>query len=464
MSDLTKPSSKPRRAAIVREIEDTIIDAHAAQTFDESLHVLALQSRLMIGTHQSAISYVPDGDFKRAVHTHSFSEKYEQYNTYDVMPTGKGIWGLITQERAAVRMTQEELVSHTRWKNFSGLKDSRGLEHPPMRGWLAVPVVGQNGRYLGLLQLSDRFEGDFTEEDQDRLTRLAILIAPTFELQYVNQELQRRAFELQRAKDDAEDANVAKSQFLANMSHELRTPLASIIGHCEMLREELEDRGYEKHLTDLGIIESSSKHLLGLINDILDLSKVEAGKIHFVIETFSLSEVVDEVIPIVQPLADENGNRLEVRCPVAAGTMRGDQTRIRQILFNLLSNALKFTEDGDILLEASRRTDDGKDWILFQVSDNGIGMSPDQLGKAFESFEQADGSATRNYVGSGLGLAITRRLCQLMGGEITVVSELGTGSIFTVRLPADTSTALFSARAAYAVEETTKGLVLGATG
>ena len=198
MSIQSESAAKEKRAAIVHELDQGLTDALAAGTFEEALHELALQSRLMVKAHQVAISYVPDGDFHRGIHTHSFSEKYEKYNTYDVMPTGDGIWGLVVKQRRSVRMTQAELLSHPLWRNFSDLKDARDLEHPPMVGWLAVPILSQSDGYLGVLQASDRYEGDFTEADLNLFTHLAKMISPTFELQYVNQELQRRTDELER--------------------------------------------------------------------------------------------------------------------------------------------------------------------------------------------------------------------------------------------------------------------------
>jgi GAF domain-containing protein len=174
--------------------------AYGAQSFEEALSGLALQTRLIIDAHQCAVSYIPDGDFKRAIHTRSFSEKYERYNSYDVMPTGEGIWGVTVEEKVSMRMTEEELHSHPRWKNFSDLKDDRGLEHPVMRGWLVVPVFRQSEEFVGVLQLSDKKEGDFTEADLYVLTHLASVISPTFELQFVNQDLQNQTRELEEKK------------------------------------------------------------------------------------------------------------------------------------------------------------------------------------------------------------------------------------------------------------------------
>ncbi len=320
-------------------------------------------------------------------------EKMYGYLEHEVV--GRNLDGLITTESTrseAVANTEEALASRPVKKISQRRRKDGTLVDVEVLG---VPVV-VGGRRVGLMALYH----DITE--------------------------------LLRARSDAEAANSAKSQFLASMSHELRTPLNAIIGYSEMLQEDAADRGESASVPDLQKIHSAGKHLLALINDVLDLSKIEAGKMQLYLETFEVAPLVEQVASTVRPLVEKNGNRLAVHCAADLGTMHSDITRIRQVLLNLLSNASKFTDHGLITLDVER----AGPAMMFRVRDTGIGMTPEQLGRLFEAFSQAEASTAAKYGGTGLGLAISRRFCQLMGGDVDVASQVGTGSTFTVRLPA----------------------------
>jgi PAS domain S-box-containing protein len=298
------------------------------------------------------------------------------------------------------------------------------------RSLLALPMIAR-GRTVGVLAADNKLtEQPILPQTVDVLQTFAAQAAVAVENARLFQEIQQKSREL-------EVASRHKSEFLANMSHELRTPLNAIIGYSEMLQEEAEDLGAAGFVPDLKKIHAAGRHLIELINTVLDLSKVEAGKMELFLETFSIPTLIHDIEAVIQPLAQKNSNRLEVSCQESAGTMRADLTKVRQALFNLLSNACKFTHHGTVSLAAAREAADGAGWITFRVSDTGIGMTPEQVSRLFHEFSQAEASTARKYGGTGLGLALSRRLIRMMEGDITVASEPGRGSTFTMRLPAE---------------------------
>jgi signal transduction histidine kinase/CheY-like chemotaxis protein len=337
--------------------------------------------------------------------------------------------GLPDQEFVRQAVMRREIVQIADTLGEDNLREPQAQVETMFRALLAVPLVREE-RIVGALILRRTDPGEFPTDVPRLLQTFAAQSVLAIQNARLYQEVEEKSREIALA-------NQHKSEFLANMSHELRTPLNAILSYSQLVQEELEDTGNSEFAPDLQKIHSAGRHLLDLINEILDLSKIEAGKMTLYFETFDVPTLIRDAVTLVEPLVEKNGNALRVDCPPDLGSMHADLTKVRQTLFNLLSNASKFTDHGTIFLNVHREEGLGQPWILMSVEDTGIGMTPEQVGKLFQAFSQADASTTRKYGGTGLGLAISRHFCQMMGGDITVHSEPGRGSTFTVRLPAE---------------------------
>jgi signal transduction histidine kinase/DNA-binding response OmpR family regulator len=355
--------------------------------------------------------------------SHQMEEQLAQALRLNPIRFGSGTMGRAAATGAPVQVTDildEHESSATRMRTI--------LRELGYRSLLVIPLLRED-RVMGGLSVYRREVGSFSAE--------VVNLLQTFATQSLLAIQNARLFrEIEDKSRQLEIASRYKSEFLANMSHELRTPLNAIIGYSEMLEEEAADLDQKTFIPDLQKINGAGKHLMSLISNILDLSKIEAGKMDLYLENFEIIPMIKEVIATVRPLVEKNANSLLLHYADGLGQMRSDVTKLRQMLFNLLSNASKFTERGTITLRVDRESVNGSGWVNFSVSDTGIGMTPEQTTKLFQAFTQADTSTTRKYGGTGLGLAISQKFCHLMGGEITVDSIPGQGSTFTVRLPA----------------------------
>lgn len=431
------------RAAVVHEIDTRQADEQGLDVFQEALHAIALQSRLIIGAHQSAVSYIPDGDFKAAVHTHSFSKKYEKYNTYDVMPTGHGIWGLVVREKKSVRMTQDEITAHPDWKHFSNLKDARGLEHPPMTGWLAVPVFRTKGentgvpRLTGVLQLTDKYEGDFTEDDLQLLSHFSRIIAIVFELPRTNRERFRLQEELRQFQKIE-----SIGQLAGGVAHDFNNMVMAIIGFADLALTRLDSP--MKLRLYLSEIKKAGERSATLTSQLLAFGRKQILEP----KPTNLNDLVDGMEKLLQTVIREN-IEVVIHSAPELGFVFVDPLQLEQAVMNLAVNAVDaMPHGGKLTIETSNveldeahveRGSQGEPspYVVLAVSDTGVGMDAETLSHMFEPF------FTTKPVGegTGFGLAMVHGTVKQSGGSVGVSSEPGKGTTFKIYLPRTTGAA-----------------------
>lgn len=397
----------------LQRLAEASVAINSTLSLDEILKLITEQAREIIEAHQSVTSMSVDDNWAQAINAVSLSDKYAQWRQYDEKTDGSGIYTLVCRMQRPMRMTQAELEAHPAWRGFG----KHASNHPPIRGWLAVPLTTRDGKNIGLIQLSDKYEGEFTQEDEAILVQLAQMASATIDNARLYQESQQ--------------ANRLKDDFLATLSHELRSPLNAMLGWLTLLRTRKFDEAAKTRA--LETIERNARTQAQLVEDILDVSRIIRGQLRLNVRPVALVPVIESALDTVRPAADAKSIRLQSVLDPAAGPVSGDSDRLQQIIWNLLTNAVKFTPKGGRVQICLERINSH---VEITVTDTGQGISAEFLPYVFDRFRQADGSITRSYNGLGLGLAIVRHLVELHGGTVHAESAgKGLGARFTVKLP-----------------------------
>jgi signal transduction histidine kinase len=396
-----------------------VLKVISRSTFDlQAVLDTLVESAAQLCEADSAAVHRPKGNAYPFVASWGYSREYDHYmREHAIVPGPGSVLGRAVLGGGTVHVADVQADPHYKLREQTGVGGYRTV--------LGVPLL-REGSPIGVIMLTRNKVRPFTDKQIELVTTFADQAVIAIENVRLFDEIQDKSRQLAEASQH-------KSQFLANMSHELRTPLNAIIGVSEMLREDAE--AAKQDLEPLDRVLGAGRHLLALINDILDLSKIEAGRMELQLEPFALAPLIANVVKTIEPMAAKNANQVAVQCDGEIGTLHADQMRLQQALLNLMSNANKFTDHGTITIDARHGQEGSRDWVTIAVGDTGIGMTAEQIGKLFQEFSQADASTTRKYGGTGLGLAISKRFCQMMGGDITVESEPGRGSTFTIRLP-----------------------------
>ena len=413
-ADLMQRLERERRnAALLAKVASASRTIHGALAAQDIAQALVLEVRDILQVHQAVVSLNDGGDWAQSINAVSLSDKYQGYQHYDAKPDGAGIYAEVCRTNRVMRFTEQELTAHPAWKGFG----AHAGEHPPMRGWLAVPLIDRTGRNLGLIQASDKYEGDFTAEDEAILVQLASIAA--------------NGFENARLYTALQEQDQRKDEFLAMLAHELRNPLAPISAAAEILRKAPADPARVRHYGD--IIARQVNHMMVLMNDLMDVSRVTRGMVELDKTAVSVDSFIRTAAEQVRPLIDARGHALVLQIDAAQTVVLGDKARLVQVMSNLLTNAAKFTAPGGRIVVSARL---GAGVVRIDVADNGSGIEPALLPYVFDLFTQGARTLDRAQSGLGLGLALVRSMLKLHGGTVRARSDATQGgSVFTVELP-----------------------------